>query len=153
MSIYAISKCLVGEPCRYDGAASTNTKVMEFLADKVEGRDYVLVCPEQLGGLPTPRVPAEIVGGSGDDVLAGRARVVNAEGGDVTDSFLEGAEAAAEMSRQLGATDAILKAKSPSCGVHRIYDGTFTGRKRAGNGVAAARLAGIGVRVITDEDL
>ena len=116
----------------------------------------VAVCPESLGGLESPRLPSEIQEGSGEDVLTGDALVKDAQGGDLTQAFIAGAERALRMaveeteryflsSIQAGAqkvgpmpVEAILKARSPSCGKGMIYDGSFSGGLREGNGVAAA---------------
>ena len=117
-----------------------------------EGR-AVLVCPEEEGGLGTPRPPAEIVGGDGHDVLAGRARVVTKAGVDVTDEYVRGAEIALAKARASGATQAVLKARSPSCGKGCIYDGTFTRTPSVGDGVTAALLQENGIEVVTDEEL
>ena len=117
-----------------------------------EGR-AVLVCPEVDGGLGTPRPAAEIQGGDGDDVLKGRARVVTGNGEDVTDQYLKGARRALEMARKTGATAAILKARSPSCGKDAVYDGTFTGTLSEGEGVTAALLRSEGLDITTEEDL
>jgi uncharacterized protein YbbK (DUF523 family) len=117
-----------------------------------EGR-AVLVCPEVDGGLGTPRPPAEIVGGDGADVLRGRARVITDEGVDVTDAYVKGAERALAAARKAGATSAILKARSPSCGVGRIYDGSFSRTLEAGDGVTAALLQANGIDVVSDEDI
>jgi len=114
-----------------------------------EGR-AVLVCPEVDGGLGTPRPPAEIVGGDGADVLAGRARVVTVQGEDVTEAYIRGAERALRVAEQRGATRAILKARSPSCGSGNIYDGTFSKTLLAGDGVTAALLKMNGIDVATD---
>ncbi len=141
-----VSACLAGIPCRYDGKAQRN----EAVAALVEAGLAVPVCPECLGGLPTPRVPAELVGGSGEDVLDGKARVIASDGEtrlDVTDAFIKGANAALEAAREAGADEAILKANSPSCGFGTIYDGSFSGAKAAGSGVAAALLAANGLKV------
>ena len=113
----------------------------------------VLVCPEEDGGLGTPRPAAEIQGGDGSDVLAGRARVVTKAGVDVTAQYLAGARIALEAARAAGATTAILKARSPSCGKGCIYDGTFTRTGREGDGVTAALLQSAGLVVVTEGDL
>jgi len=105
-----------------------------------------------MGGLPTPRPPAEIVGGDGDDVLEGRARVVSAAGEDVTAQFLAGAREALRLAGAVGAKAAILKERSPSCGSGAIYDGTFRGAVRAGQGVTAALLRRHGVQVFSEEN-
>lgn len=137
------SACLGGRPCRYDGAGRPDPEVCR-LAGQGEA---VLACPECLGGLRIPREPSEIVGGDGRDVLDGRARVVSKSGRDVTAQYIAGAEAFLAAVREAGADKAILKAKSPSCGVHQIYDGTHTGRLRPGAGVTAALLERNGIRV------
>jgi uncharacterized protein YbbK (DUF523 family) len=111
------------------------------------------VCPEVDGGLGTPRPPAEILGGDGGDVLAGRARVITADGRDVTAAYLSGARRALETARRVGAERAILKSRSPSCGSDSIYDGSFAGRTRAGEGVTAALLRANGIQVSTEEEL
>ncbi len=109
------------------------------------------VCPEQLGGLPTPRNPAEIVGGDGDDVLDGKARVIDLEGNDVTRQFLAGAEQALQLAQKVGATVAILKENSPSCGSSHVYDGSFSGNKKPGVGVTAALFRRNGIRVESEK--
>lgn len=144
-----VSACLLGEPCRYDGGACPCPPLIDAVRDRL----VVPVCPETLGGLRRPRPPAEIAGGDGEDVLAGRARVLDKDGRDVTDAFLAGAAKAVELARVCGATAAILKERSPSCGVRQIYDGTFLGRRRPGRGVAAAALAETGLPVWSEEDL
>ncbi len=142
-----VSACLAGCACRYDGSANPDDRVARLVA---EGR-AVLVCPEEEGGLATPRPRAEIVGGSGEDVLAGRARVVTVEGRDVTAEYLKGAERALEAARAAGAGVASLKTRSPSCGKSQIYDGTFSGARREGQGVTAALLEQNGIGVIPNE--
>ena len=144
-----ISACLAGRNCRYDGTGAYEDAVARLVA---EGR-AVLVCPEVDGGLATPRPAAEIVGGTGGDVLAGRARVVTVEGTDVTDAYLKGARRALETARREGATTAILKARSPSCGKGRVHDGTFSGALHPGDGVTAALLRAEGVTVLNDEEV
>jgi uncharacterized protein YbbK (DUF523 family) len=109
------------------------------------------VCPEQLGGLSTPRNPAEIVGGDGEDVLDGKARVMDRTGKDVTEAFIRGAYEALHLAKAVGAKEAILKEKSPSCGSCVIYDGTFQGKKKAGMGVTAALFQRHGIRVYSEE--
>lgn len=132
-----VSACLLGEACRYDGKSQPCEKI-EALA-KVH--NLVPVCPEQLGGLPTPRTPSEI---------QPDGRVVNREGLDCTQAFVKGAEAAVSSARDYGCTCAILKSKSPSCGVNEVYDGTFTCTIVPGRGIAAAALDQAGV-VLSDE--
>jgi uncharacterized protein YbbK (DUF523 family) len=144
-----VSACLAGRACRFDGSANSDDVVGRLVA---LGR-AVLVCPEVDGGLGTPRPPAEIVGGDGADVLAGRARVVTNAGRDVTDAYLEGARLALAAARRTGARAAILKARSPSCGRGTIYDGSFGRSTRAGDGVTTALLAANGIEVFTEEQL
>lgn len=143
-----ISACLAGRECRFDGTGSLDDEVSRLVA---EGR-AVLVCPEVDGGLGTPRPPAEIVGGDGTDVIEGRARVVTVDGEDVTEAYLKGARRALETARRTGATTAILKARSPSCGAGGVYDGTFSRTLQAGDGVTAALLRAEGITVLTDEE-
>ncbi|MEW8977382.1 MAG: DUF523 domain-containing protein [Symbiobacterium sp.] len=142
-----VSACLVGCHCRYDGGTKERPDLVKLIR---QGR-AVPVCPEQMGGLPTPRVPAEIVGGDGEAVLDGRARVVNSAGDDVTAQFLAGAREALRMAEAAGASVAILKERSPSCGSAAIYDGTFSGATVPGAGVTAALLRRHGVRVYSEE--
>lgn len=111
------------------------------------------ICPEVAGGLPVPRLPAEIVGGDGADVLDGQARVVTAAGEDVTAAYVRGAERALATTKQHGIMAAILKQRSPSCGSVHIYDGTHSGKLKAGEGVTAALLRRHGVTVWSESDL
>lgn len=138
-----VSACLAGKPCRYDGRAKPDAAIIAL----VEQGDAVPVCAEVMGGLPTPRPPAEITGGSGRDVLEGTARVLTAAGADVTAEFLAGAQEVARIARELGAREAILQDRSPSCGCTQIYDGTHTGQRIAGEGVLAATLEDLGIEV------
>ncbi len=144
-----VSRCLLGDVCRYDGRRIESEKTRGL----AEEYSLVPVCPEQEGGLSTPRPVAEIRGGDGGDVLDGRARVIVVESGvDLTPAFLRGAEVAAEAAVRAGAAVAFLKSRSPSCGCGEIVVG---GEKIAGDGVAAALLKrrGIRVEVIVDESL
>ncbi len=134
-----ISACLLGVPCRYDGQSKPLPGI-EALAERYA---LVPVCPEQLGGLPTPRVPAER---NGD-------RVLTRDGRDVTDNYLRGACEALRIARLTGCARALLKAKSPSCGCGRIYDGTHTGTLIPGDGATAQLLKENGVCVTTEEDM
>lgn len=138
-----VSACLHGVPCRFDGRGKASAAV----ADAVGDRRPVTFCPEVAAGLPTPRRPAEIVGGDGHDVLDGRARVVDDTGHDVTDAFVDGARRALDAARRAGCTEALLMPRSPSCGRGTVYDGTFTGELREGDGVTAALLERHGIRV------
>lgn len=135
-----VSACLVGLKTRYDGSSAPNAEVAELL----KGRTFVPVCPEQLGGLCTPRLKASIESGSGADVLCLSSRVVDSSGADVTDKFIKGAQAALNIARMCGAGEAFLKEKSPSCGVERIYNG---GRITSGEGVTTAIFKVHGIKV------
>lgn len=134
-----ISACLLGLPCRYDG---TGKQWEGAAALKADGHHLVPVCPEQLGGLPTPRPPAERV----------EEKVRTKNGADVTEPYRLGAEGAVALARLLDCSCAVLKARSPSCGSGTIYDGTFTGNRVPGDGVAAAALKASGVAVFTEEE-
>nr|VFK22679.1 MAG: Uncharacterized conserved protein YbbK, DUF523 family [Candidatus Kentron sp. LPFa] len=133
------SACLLGVDCRYDGGNNKNEKILRLLRRET----LIPICPEQLGGLPTPRVPAE----------QREQRVVTEKGDDVTENFHKGAREALRLARLYGVQEAILKQRSPSCGVGQIYDGTFSGRVIAGNGVTAALLQENGLKVISEEGL
>jgi uncharacterized protein YbbK (DUF523 family) len=148
-AVYLVSACLLGVPTAYDGQGHL---VAELLALTSRGR-VIPICPEVAGGLPIPRPTAEIVGGDGDDVLDGRARVVTAKGENVTEAYLRGAECALEAVQRYGITTVILKQRSPSCGSTRIYDGTHSGKLKAGQGVTAALLRRHGVTLWSEEDL
>jgi uncharacterized protein YbbK (DUF523 family) len=140
-----VSACLLGARVRYHGgdARAEHGVLDRWLA---EGR-IVSVCPEVAGGLPTPRPPAEIVERSP------RFRVVTNEGRDVTSAFERGAEEAARAVVEHGIRLAVLKDASPSCGSTRVYDGSFTSRAVAEDGVTAARLRSLGVRIFTEAQL
>ena len=134
-----ISACLLGAACRYDGGSNPVLSVEAHM-----GRcQLVPVCPEQLGGLPTPRPPAERRGD----------RVMTRDGGDVTAQYRRGAEEALRLCRLLGCEAALLKERSPSCGSGMVYDGTFTGTLVAGRGLTAELLSDADVRVLTENDL
>jgi uncharacterized protein YbbK (DUF523 family) len=141
-----VSACLAGLPVRYNGSDSLEKKIHKLVSEK----KAVTVCPELLGGLETPREPAEIVGGNGEDVLQGKARVIDLAGADVTDAFIKGANETLNFVQKMRATTVVLKEFSPSCGSGSIYDGTFTGEKVQGHGVTAALLMRNGIRVISE---
>ena len=138
-----ISACLLGVRCRYDGGHSRNETAM----NQKKTYQLIPVCPEESGGLLTPRPPAEIVGGDGDAVLDGTAKVMTANGTDVTAAYLKGAHHALQVAQSHGATHVILKAKSPSCGCGDIYDGTFSSTLISGDGVTTALLKRHGIAV------
>jgi uncharacterized protein YbbK (DUF523 family) len=145
-----ISACLLGVACNHEGRGSPRAIVDEL----AKHYRLVPVCPEVLGGLPTPRAAAELQGGDGADVVAGNgaARVVDIEGVDVTAAYRRGAEAAVAVAKGVGAQRAVLKARSPSCGSSAVYDGTFSRRLLPGRGVTAAALAAAGLEVGSEED-
>jgi uncharacterized protein YbbK (DUF523 family) len=142
------SACLCGVACRYDARANTVADIEELWR---AGR-AVAVCPEVLGGLPTPRTPSEIRGGDGAAVWAGCARVVSKKGDDVTEQFKMGAIAALEQITAAKIGKVVLKERSPSCGSVAIYDGSFTGAKVPGRGVAAAYFIDHGIEVMSEEN-
>lgn len=133
------SACLLGARCRYDGQGKPSQRVMALLKD----HQLVPVCPEQLGGLPTPRPPCE---------MQGDGRVLNRQGDDQSTEFMRGAEEALMLFRLTGCDAALLKARSPSCGKGMIYDGSFSGTLKPGNGVFTQKLVDEGIPVFTEED-
>ncbi|BDD11341.1 hypothetical protein FUAX_37730 [Fulvitalea axinellae] len=137
---YLISACLAGHKCRFDGQAKPVSKIQKL----VERGEAVLVCPEVDGGLSTPRPASEIV------TEDGKIKVVTKTGRDVTDEFRKGAQVSLEKARQHGASVAILKAKSPSCGYGKIYDGTFSGKLVDGNGLTADLLSENGLSIYSE---
>lgn len=146
-----VSACLMGQAVRYDGRAAGDGG--GILADwRREGR-LVIVCPELAGDLPVPRPPAEIRAGSGADVLEGKAVIVTPDDEDVTAAFLRGAQIALALAQQHDVALAVLKQRSPSCGSREIYDGSFTGRRIAGEGATAALLRLHGIRVFDETQL
>lgn len=145
----AISACLCGINCKYNGGNNLNEKALKLFK---EGK-AILICPEQLGGLETPRLPHEILNGDGACVLDGTARVKSKEGIDSTDKFVKGAYESLKIAKALGVKKAILKAKSPSCGSNFIYDGSFKNILKEGNGVTAELFKRNGIDVITENDI
>ena len=134
-----VSACLAGIKCTYDSGDNANQKVIEILKKGFA----IPVCPEQLGGLPTPRIPAEI----------SENKVINKNGEDVTNYFKKGAKETLRIARLADCKKAILKQGSPSCGYGKIYDGTHTGRIINGIGITAKLLEENGIIIITEEDL
>lgn len=141
-----ISGCLGGVFCRYDGG----TQEIPQLQEMVRQGTAVMICPEVMGGLPTPREPAEIVGGDGFAVWAGEAKVLNRLGEDVTEAFKAGSIKAYQALQGLGIQHLILKERSPSCGSGQIYDGSFSGGKKTGVGVATAYFIQQGLTVLNE---
>ena len=134
-----ISACLLGLPCRYDGASKPQLWVEEL----ARRHELIPMCPEQMGGLPTPRNPSERRGD----------RVVMRTGEDVTEQYRRGAACALRLYQRLGCKAAVLKERSPSCGCGAVYDGTFTGTLTAGDGVTAALLQAHGIRVLGESQV
>jgi uncharacterized protein YbbK (DUF523 family) len=147
-NVRVVSACLCGINCKYNGA----NNVQELFLNELRQGLILPICPEQLGGLTTPRSAGEIVGGSGDDVLAGRARVINIAGEDMSAAFIKGAQECLVLMQLAGIDEAVLQRRSPSCGVGRIYDGSFSGHLIAGDGVTTALLKKHGIKVWNDED-
>ncbi len=144
-----VSACLCGINCRYDGQDSLNPQVLE-LFNKGE---LVPVCPEQLGGLSTPRACMEIVGGEGKNVLEGKSKIFDKTyTADSSGEFIEGARRVLKIAKVLNIQKAILKQRSPSCGFGKIYDGSFSGNLIEGNGVTAELLRQNGIEILTEED-
>ena len=148
INLYLISACLCGIDCKYSGGNNYNDKIFRIFS-RGEG---ILVCPEQLGGLATPRIPCEIVGGSGEEVLQGKARVLNSDGVDLTKEFIKGAEETLKIAKAIDCKKVILKANSPSCGFGRIYSGNFNGELVVGEGVTSALLRKNGVIIESDKN-
>ncbi|KOS62929.1 DUF523 domain-containing protein [Lysinibacillus agricola] len=144
-----ISSCLAGLKVRYNGTDSLDERIQRLMLEN----KAVTVCPELMGGFSTPREPAEIVGGDGEDVLDGKARVVEKSGRDVTELYIKGAYATLHKALEVGATKVILKEYSPSCGSAMIYNGDFNGTKLVGVGVTTALLRRNNIAVFSEEDV
>ena len=134
-----MSACLAGKYCRWDGKSCPSEKVIEL----VKKGKAIAICPEQLGGLPTPRSPAEQLGD----------RVYTKESKDVTEEFHKGAEKVLEIAKRFNCLEAILKSKSPSCGSGKIYDGTFSGKLIIGDGVTAKFLKKNKIKILNEEEI
>ena len=139
MARILVSACLLGCECRYKNDGCPNEEIISLAKDN----EIIPVCPEQMGGLSTPRLPSERVGD----------KVIMSDGTDVTSQYMKGANTALYLAKTLKADYAILKAKSPSCGHGLIYDGTFTGNKIPGNGVTTELLLKNGIAVYSEEEL
>ncbi|MEE1032368.1 MAG: DUF523 domain-containing protein [Ruminococcus sp.] len=133
-----VSACLLGENCKYNGGNNRNEKVLEF----IKGHEVIPVCPEVMGGLPTPRVPSEIVNGV----------VTSRDGRNVDKEFRTGAQIEFEKAIKENVDLVILQSRSPSCGPKEIYDGTFSKQRIPGQGVFAKLVMDYGFRVIDVED-
>jgi uncharacterized protein YbbK (DUF523 family) len=134
-----VSACLLGESCRYDGKSKPCERVMALK----DTYNLIPVCPEVMGGLPTPRVPSEICG----------ERVLMKDGRDVTENYNRGAQKALEIARQNACTVAILKEKSPSCGSGLIHNGLFDGGLVDGDGITTRLLKNEGIRVLGESEI
>lgn len=144
-----VSACLLGINCKYNGDNNKDLKVLEYLKDK----EFIIVCPEQLGGMSTPRDPSEIIRLDGDAVINGETSVITNKRLDVTRKFKLGANETLKIAKLYNCTEAILKEGSPSCGSNYIYDGTFTGKKRDGIGVTTSLLKHNGIKVISEKEI
>jgi len=146
-----VSACMMGERVRYDGTkVPCNSAILNSWKD--EGL-IVTFCPEVAGNLPVPRPPAEIIKGTGVDVIEKNTGVFNINGQDVTKSFIRGAEKALAVARKMQITVALLKDGSPSCGKTSIYDGSFSKVRRPGNGVTTALLEKNGISVFSENEI
>ena len=137
-----VSACLVGINCKYNGGNNYNQKIFDLVK---EGK-AIPICPEQLGGLKTPRVPVEI------KVIDGKRRAINKEGNDVTENFERGALEVLELAKKLNIKKAILQPRSPSCGFKKIYSGNFDKKLVDGNGILAELLLQNGIEILTPEE-
>lgn len=138
-----ISACLVGVNCKYNGDNNKNKKVDEIF----KKGEAIPVCPEILGGMNIPRIPCEI------KTESKKRKVINKKGEDKTQKFKVGAEKTLKISKKIGAKKAIMKAKSPSCGYGKIYDGSFSKTLIKGNGITAQLLLNNGIEIMTEKDL
>ncbi|MGL4797723.1 MAG: DUF523 domain-containing protein [Paraclostridium sp.] len=138
-----VSACLVGINCKYNGDNNKSNNIEKYLNDK----QFIIVCPEQLGGLSTPRTPSEII-----NYNSNQLKVISKDGKDVTDNFINGAKETLKIAKMYKCTEAILKEGSPSCGSNKIYDGSFSGIKIEGIGVTAEALKKEGLKILTEKD-
>ncbi|WP_370830058.1 DUF523 domain-containing protein [Clostridium sp.] len=147
--MYLISACLCGVNCKYNGLNNYNE-----ICDKLfTSGKAILVCPEQLGGLPTPRIPSEIIGKSSNILNNNNDYVIDKNGNDVTPQFVKGAKETLQIAKKLNIKKAILKDGSPSCGVNYIYDGNFNGTKIKGMGLTAQLLKESSIDIISELEL
>lgn len=138
-----VSGCLVGINCKYSGGNNFNEKIFNMVK---EGK-AIPICPEQLGGLSTPRNPSEI------KIIDGKRRVIDNQNNDVTENFERGANEVLELAKKLNIKKAILQPRSPSCGVGKIYSGNFDGKLVDGNGILAELLIKNGIEVISCDEI
>lgn len=149
MRMLIVSACLAGVNCKFDGGNNLEPRIKDLVSRGMA----IPVCPEQLGGNPTPREAVELNGVSGEDVLLDKGNLISESGRDKTESFVRGAEEVLKIAQMAGAKYAILKERSPSCGSTMIFDGSFTDRKRPGRGVTTALLEQHGIRVFSEENM
>lgn len=144
-----MSPCLIGIRTRWDESFDE----IEELINLVKSGQAVFLCPEQIGGMTTPREPAEIeIGKTAKDVLWGEAKVLTKTGKDVTEQFVVGARRILKFCQEMGVEIAILKSDSPSCGSKQTYDGSFTGTKIPGKGITGALLEQNGIKVYNEKN-
>lgn len=143
-----VSACLAGVCCRYDGTSKINKDIMKLVAE----RKAIPLCPEVLGGRKVPREQVEIINGTGEDVIDGKAFVKDKNGNDVTEEILNGVKEVLLTIERLNVKVVILKTKSPTCGFGKIYDGTFSSVLKDGNGVLAAALIRKNIKILTEEN-
>ena len=146
--MYLISACLCGVNCKYNGGNNYS----KYCDDLFKSGKAILICPEQLGGLPTPRIPSEMIQ-KAEVILKREGKIFTKDGRDVTEEFVKGANEVEEIAKKLNIEGAILKDGSPSCGVNYVYDGTFTGKKIKGRGITAEILVKNGVFVMSENDI
>lgn len=141
--MYLVSACLAGINCKYSGKNNENEKIVQM----VKRGEAVLVCPEQLGGLKTPRLPSEIV------ITEGKRKVIAKDGEDVTSEFIKGAEETLKIAKMMNIKKAILKSRSPSCGCGKIYDGSFSKTLIDGDGITAELLKQNKIEIFNEDSL
>lgn len=146
--MYLISACLCGVNCKYNGLNNYNKKCDELFRKG----EAILICPEQLGGLTTPRVPSELQG-TAMEVLENKKKILSKEGIDVTKEFVKGAREVVNIAEKLSISKAILKEGSPSCGVNFVYDGSFSGNKIKGCGITTHLLKELGIDVLSEKEI
>lgn len=149
-----VSACLVGINCLYNGKNKCHEKIRKMF----ENGDLIPVCPEQMGGLPTPRTPQGILNGTGIDVIEGNHKVINKKGEDVTKQFLKGANEILNIAKSLGIKEAILKKTSPACGVGKTWqmsknNGKLKNTLVDGDGVLTALLKRNNIKILTEEEI
>ncbi len=147
-----VSACLLGINCKYNNENNKNDILLNKLS-QLNPEVIIPVCPEQLGGLPTPRTPVEIVSGTGLDVLDSRGIVRSETGIDVSEMFRKGAIEVLKIAKFTNCNCALLKDKSPSCGVNLVYDGTFNHQVKPGSGVCASLLKKNGIKIFSETDV